>query len=554
MAGEGEKKKAEAEDGDDEPNVKRRRTENATETGEADVDSDGEPLLMKVPKIGELVAHPLADPAKAGEGQAKEEELKTAEEYAEEVRKLQEEMLKDEQEETSSSDSESSDTESSSSSSSTTSSEEEDEDLEEALDDKQLDDALAEAGLDAKQLEELDVKELEAEVEAQDVEVAKIEPKEDTAAKKDRQLRVLRQAQLKRDELGALLSDMPAEEHERLVRGAFVSIKVASKAGEEQDSLLAEILSVEPSPPYRIQHGTYKGEERTLEVQLRCKRGRSEKLIKVSSVSNQPISEGEMDQWQKLITKTGMDTELILDALKDRAAEIAQGKHIRYDEAQVTRILRSKPRLEFDAQKQSRMAFEVQCATTQMDISSIKEFEVDELRAREKASEDQLHEMQRKEYQQQDSWFVMRRDLFSLKEINRKNLGRQVRDDRHALIYALKSEEGEGGATTNPFERRACRPVAAWDTKLTEVEALKKKAPEGEEAEAAPSAPKTVEEPAAPAANTNTPATDAAPAATASGGTAARVSGTARVYSVLKAHRRSNLLEQLGSLMAAKAA
>ena len=126
----------------------------------------------------------------------------------------------------------------------------------------------------------------------------------------------------------------------------------------------------------RIKHAVHANELRTLEVQLRCKRGKFDRLIKVSSVTNKLISVEEMNQWSILMRRFCMDPELVLDGLHRLSNDIVRSKQIHYDEARVTRILNSKPMIEFGAQKQSRKALEVQCAVTQMDISSIDKSDV----------------------------------------------------------------------------------------------------------------------------------------------------------------------------------
>jgi len=40
----------------------------------------------------------------------------------------------------------------------------------------------------------------------------------------------------------------------------------------------------------------------------------------------------------------------------------------------------------------------------------------------------------------QEEWFEKRPNLYSLKEINRKNVAKQMKNDKHALNYTYKSE------------------------------------------------------------------------------------------------------------------
>jgi len=294
-------------------------------------------------------------------------------------------------------------------------------------------------------------------------------PKEAEDAKAARHLGTIRLAQLKRGELVNLLRDLPPEEHDSHIKSAFVLVKVS-----EADEVMAEVVCAEPSAAYHVQNLDFPKEVKVLKYQLRCKRGTAEKLIKASAVSNGMIEEKHLKQWKSLINRCKIDPELILDNMKERAQQICRSKTIKYDEAMVARLLSQKKPIEFDAQRQSRMAAQVQIGLTQMDISSIREFEVLKLGKEHEIAKQQLHQMQRKEYEKHEEWFQHARGLFSAKEVNRMNHDRQVRDDRHALQYALDNERREDAETgrLNPFERRACRPVSAWDTRLSQSEEL----------------------------------------------------------------------------------
>lgn len=374
-----------------------------------------------------------------------------------------------------------------------------------------------------------------------------VKAKEREAAKRVRHLSLVRQSQLKRDELVTLLLDLPEEESERLVKGSIVRITVggpqnlgSSQQPDASACLVAQLSAVEPSPAYSIVRQN--GEQRVLKVQIRCKRGVSERLLKLSSISNQPITEAEFDQWHKLLTRTGSDPEVLIEGLADKASDLSGNRHVVYNEATVRNILANKPTIEFDAQKESRMRFLVQCALSQMDISSIRDSELDELDAKYKNAVFGLHEMEHRSIKRQEEWFEKRRNLYGLKEINRRNLGKQMRDDRHALMYTFELEAGTTG-TLNPFQRRDCRPVSAWDTKLTPTEGVD--FPKGTPAPEAAA-------PAAVTAAATTAATEAMPAAEQ--GTNVTTAPEGRVEAVLKAHRKANLLAQFGALMPAKAA
>merc|ERR1719230_1590266 len=116
-----------------------------------------------------------------------------------------------------------------------------------------------------------------------------------------------------------------------------------------------------------------------------------------------------------------------------------------------------------------------------MDISGLHQNEAREIQMRYNNTVDNINKLEKKSLQTQDEWFEKRANMYSVREINRKNFFRQLNRDRHALDYVLRKEKAEAGLAApekNPFERRACRPVAAWDTKLTAT-------PEEQEAQAA---------------------------------------------------------------------
>jgi len=292
--------------------------------------------------------------------------------------------------------------------------------------------------------------------------------KETEQQKKARHLRTLQTAQLRRNELMALLGDLPPDDLDSYLKNAFVLVKV----GEDPEALaLAEVVGAEPSTVYPCRHPEHPKEVKRLMFQLRCKRGVNEKFIKASSISSSQIEEKHLTQWSKVMHRCRIDPEIFLDTLTERSEQITRMKHIIYTDKTVDQILARKPKIEFDAQKQSKMAAQVQIGLTQMDISSIKDNPMAELAAQHKQAQIELHKMEKKEYQAQEHWFETRRDLYGIKEINRMNVERQKRDDAHALKYALAHEDEEE-KKRNPFERRACRPVSAWDTSLTFVEEL----------------------------------------------------------------------------------
>merc|ERR1719191_2152079 len=89
-----------------------------------------------------------------------------------------------------------------------------------------------------------------------------------------------------------------------------------------------------------------------------------------------------------------------------------------------------------------------------------------------------ISELERHGAQNQEEWFKKRPGLYSIKEVNEKNRLIQIDRDRHALVFAQAQERAEEGGTAqlNPFQRRPCKPVQAWDTSLTwndELQALR---------------------------------------------------------------------------------
>jgi len=282
---------------------------------------------------------------------------------------------------------------------------------------------------------------------------------------------VVKHAILKRDDLAYLLSNLPSEVSEDAILRCFVRLAVQAPNGEQDNTscVLAEVVGYEPCPPYQVVRSD--GQRTTLRIKLRCKRGSSQRAVKISSVSNHELEEGEHEQWSRLTARTGIDSSLYTDTMLRKAQDINNAKNFKFDENTVSHMLSKKGNLEFDAAKESRMRFLLQCAMSQMDISSKSDNEAVELEQRYKDTLAQLHEQERKASDAQAHWFEKRPNLFSLKMINKKNYDRQVADDRHALEYTIATETS-GKEGLNPFQRRACRPIVAWDTELTAVEGL----------------------------------------------------------------------------------
>jgi len=347
-----------------------------------------------------------------------------------------------------------------------------------------------------------------------------------------------------------MLLDLPEEQSELAIRKSFVRVPVSGGS-----CVMAQVTAIEPAPePYTVVRRNL--DSRALSVQLRCQRGSSDMLTKVTSVSNEEISAQEFMQWKRLTLRLCGDVEAYyMDEFKHKAEDIRTALDFTWTDDRITQRLARKTidadgrrrSLEFSAQKESRFRSAVQTTLSQMDISSVGDNEAVALESDYKQALEQLHEAEKKAVQSQSEWFRMRPNLYSLKMINEKNLTKQYADDKHALEYTLENE-ASGQGDLNPFQRRACMPVCAWDTALTAVEL---------DAEARPPAPSVSQ--AAPAA--------VGVAAASTHGTVGRgdVGGEAvgpcseqplaRMASMLQAHRRANLLGKLRfPAMTAKAA
>lgn len=365
---------------------------------------------------------------------------------------------------------------------------------------------------------------------------------EDEETRRRRELGVLRGAQLRRDELISMLLNLPEEEAANAILRSFVRLTVQVQPAAHESCVLAEIAGIEPSPPYTVPLKGDRGvDARTVAVHLKCKRGSSTRLIKISSVSNRDATEAEFEQWRKLTHRTGIDEGYYIEQMKQKALDIRASHKFAFDDTTVSKQLQKKPPIEFDAQKESRMRFLVQCALSQMDISGIRDYESEELEARYQDALKALHRQEEKSTKTQEEWFEKRPSLFSLKMINQKNVQRQIRDDRHALKYALETE-ASGSAGLNPFERRPCRPLRAWDTKLTEVAGLKSAKPA--------EAPKSIGDTAQAQQQSDLNGASAGDLHIAQ----APGQRLSRVDRVMQAHRQANLLSHLGSLLTAQAA
>jgi hypothetical protein len=326
-----------------------------------------------------------------------------------------------------------------------------------------------------------------------------------------------------------MIVGLPEQEMERAVIGSFVRLTV-------QDAcVLALVSDIEPSAPYSV-IGQNR-QQATLSVQLRCKRGNSNRLFKISHVSNQALLDGEFDQWRSFEERSNAGNtgpvDLRLLKLGQQVVDIAEVRATILNNEQIEGLLARKRTLEFLPQQESRMRSLLQCTLSQMDISDIQGQDANELAGRYQKVVGDIKTLEDRGTKTQEEWFENRPALYSIKETNRKNFFRQQNRDRHALDYVLRNEAaGESGL--NPFQRRACRPVCAWDTKLTVIEGMTEPnqglggAPQAE----APKAP------------------DAQPSGAAEA--KPKEASLSRVDSVLRAHRRyTNLMAKLGSVLVA---
>lgn len=309
-------------------------------------------------------------------------------------------------------------------------------------------------------------------------------------------LAIVQNASLRREDLALLLANLPFEVAEAGVVRSFVRLAVEAKgkagsagaeargpSGADAVFLLAEVTGIEPCEGYKVNRAV--GHPLMVKARIMCKRGNSQRLVKVGSASNGAVTDAELEQWKRLTAKTGVDTDALVEQAEKKPAEINRARNFVYTEEAVGNMVRLKGDTSSDAQKESRLHFLVATTQSQMDISNIRDNEARELEQKYQDTLSKLQIQEAKSTDMQSSWFESKPGLFSLKMINKKNYERQVADDKHALQWTLENESGGGGAL-NPFERSACRPLVAWDTVLTQTENLptNKEAdkPQGEQA------------------------------------------------------------------------
>lgn len=140
----------------------------------------------------------------------------------------------------------------------------------------------------------------------------------------------MKSACLKRDELIDMLLDLPEEDSESAIVRSFVRVVV------QQGCILAQVTSLEPSAPYTVTRRN--GDPRRLHAQLKCSRGPSSRLIKISSVSNQEVTEDEFKTWRQLTNDSlGVRAEHLLDQCSQKALGIVSASKFNWDENMVKR-------------------------------------------------------------------------------------------------------------------------------------------------------------------------------------------------------------------------
>jgi len=301
---------------------------------------------------------------------------------------------------------------------------------------------------------------VESEVGEEEEEPAEAEPpKVDVHA-------VLKSVFLRRSDVLWFIDNLPADEARSVVERSFVRIVL------QTGCLIAQVAGVVPSDKPYIAHRKDDGtSKQTLHVQLKCARADAKRDYKITHLSNQNFTEEELESWKRYVEKrTALPAEKMLVGMTFKAQSIEKARNYDFSEDVVRELMKTKPTIEFAAQKESRMLSAMQCAVSQMELAGMKDNDASELEERYRQALENLNVLGDRAVKHQEEWFEKRPSLYGLKEINAKNLRRQSRRDVRALDYVQKMESGvrEG---LNPFERRPCRPVSAWDTTLTELPA-----------------------------------------------------------------------------------
>mmetsp|Transcript_152150 Transcript_152150/g.283487 ORF Transcript_152150/g.283487 Transcript_152150/m.283487 type:complete len:533 (-) Transcript_152150:310-1908(-) len=246
-----------------------------------------------------------------------------------------------------------------------------------------------------------------------------------------RGIQAMRRIHLKRDEILRIWFQLPREEAERAIVGSFVRVTLS------KGNVVAEVKEcVIADQKYQVLHP--KGHQCSLDVVLRCRRATTEKEFKITYVSNQDFSKNEFQNWRQVTyQKTGIELETHIARWAPKVSSIIEARSFTWTEAKVNDLLKRK--------KSTNRMKEL---TGEIGSKGI-------LRRIDMRIEEECHKQKAKL-------------KYSLREINKKNVDRQTARDKFALNYTYANEaSGQGGL--NPFERRACRPITAWDTKISKV-------------------------------------------------------------------------------------
>lgn len=240
-------------------------------------------------------------------------------------------------------------------------------------------------------------------------------------------LHAMKRMHLRRSAIIDMLLQLPRDVAEKAILHSFVQIRSGSAM------LLAEVQSLgKTQESYLVKHP--RGDLVSVDLTLRCKRGATCKDFKVCVISNQDLSEAALAQWKRVTGRIGIDASNFLDARSwAKAQQIHEVLRFSWDEATVSRLLNQKG-----------LGSKTKAQLKKMGAT----YGTAEFEKRAQDEKKRLH--------------------YSLRDVNKKNQERQVARDKFALNYTYR-HEASGFADLNPFERRACRPITAWDTNLTSV-------------------------------------------------------------------------------------
>jgi len=273
---------------------------------------------------------------------------------------------------------------------------------------------------------------------------------------------MLKSAYLRRDDILWFLRNFAEDEARRVIEKAFIRIV------QEKGCLIAQIAAVERAEkPYKVTRSD--GSSQIVGIQVVGARADSKRNFRLSNLSNHDIQESEFENWRQYVDKRTQNSAVAsLETIHLKAEAIKEAWQTEFTEEHVSALMNSKPKIEFNAQKESRMLSDMQCAISQMEIAGMKDNDAGLLEKSYREAQDVLAALGTTTVKLQEDWFEQRAGMYSLKEINARNLKRQAAREVRALDFVRKMENDEKPAL-NPFERRACRPMNAWDTSLSEL-------------------------------------------------------------------------------------